>query len=231
MTNRKEQQVKRLRTTIIAAAAALAVAVLGYGILYSTGVTEGEYRAGTHYELIEGAARRRPGAPIRVREFFSYGCIHCRNFDPLIEDWKATLPEGVEFERTPVAFSPMWTLLAQAYLALDEVGALAQNHERLFRAIHDNGRQFLSPEMLADYVDGHGVSRSDFLRAFNSPSVRRKVQEAESDQRRMQIASVPTMVVDDRYRINMDMGRKTALDVVDHLIATELSEAAKPSSG
>jgi hypothetical protein len=37
-------------------------------------------------------------------------------------------------------------------------------------------------------------------------------------------ASVPTLVVDDRYRVSMDVGRKTALAVVDHLIASELGE-------
>lgn len=224
MTSRRDRQVSRVRTTIIIAVAVVVAAVVGYGLLYSSGVTEGEYRAGTHYEVIEDAPRRRPGAPIRVREFFSYGCIHCRNFDPLIEDWKTGLPEGVVFERTPVAFSPAWTLLARTYLALEASDALEANHDRLFRAIHDQGRQFLTPEMLADFVDGYGVSKADFLRAFESSGVRRKALEAEADQRRLQIASVPTLVVDDRYRVSMDVGRKTALAVVDHLIASELGE-------
>jgi thiol:disulfide interchange protein DsbA len=220
---RKDRQVARLRNAIIAFVAAVAVLIVGYGMLYSTGVAEGEYRAGTHYEVIEDARGRRPGEPIRVREFFSYGCVHCRNFDPLVEDWQTRLPEGVEFERTPVAFSPVWTLLARTYLALDELEALESNHDRLFRAIHDSGRQFLSPEMVADFVDGYGVSRDEFLRAFDSPSVRARLRQAESDQRELQISGVPTLVVDDKYRIGMEVGRKTSLDVVDHLIAQELS--------
>ena len=220
---KKDRQVARLRNAIIAFVAAVAVLIVGYGTLYSTGVAEGEYRAGTHYEVIEDARGRRPGEPIRVREFFSYGCVHCRNFDPLVEDWQTRLPEGVEFERTPVAFSPVWTLLARTYLALDELEALESNHDRLFRAIHDSGRQFLSPEMVADFVDGYGVSRDEFLRAFDSPSVRARLRQAESDQRELQISGVPTLVVDDKYRIGMEVGRKTSLDVVDHLIAQELS--------
>jgi thiol:disulfide interchange protein DsbA len=220
---KKDRQVARLRNAIIAFVAAVAVLIVGYGMLYSTGVAEGEYRAGTHYEVIEDARGRRPGEPIRVREFFSYGCVHCRNFDPLVEDWQTRLPEGVEFERTPVAFSPVWTLLARTYLALDELEALESNHDRLFRAIHDSGRQFLSPEMVADFVDGYGVSRDEFLRAFDSPSVRARLRQAESDQRELQISGVPTLVVDDKYRIGMEVGRKTSLDVVDHLIAQELS--------
>jgi protein dithiol oxidoreductase (disulfide-forming) len=200
--------------------------VIGYGIVYTTGVTQGEFQAGTHYEIIEGAATRRPGEPVRVQEFFSYGCVHCRNFDPMIERWKQTLPDGVVFERTPVAFSPAWTLLAQTFYALDEVGALEQNHDRLFRAIHDSGRQFLTTDAMADFVAGQGVSREQFLQALGSASVRRKVGDAEMQQREMRISSVPTLVVAGRYRIGMDVGRKTSLDVADHLIEQELNGQA-----
>lgn len=224
MTTRQERKVIRTRNYIIAAIAAVVILVLGYGTLYSTGVTEGEFAAGTHYEIIEGARGPRPGEAIEVTEYFSYGCIHCRNFDPMIEDWREDLPDGVEFERVPVAFSPLWTLLARAYVALDELGALEQNHDRLFRAIHDNGRQFLSAEMLADFVDGHGTTRQAFLEAFDSPRVTGQVRQAERAQRELAIASVPTLVVADKYRVSMDVGRKTALDVVDHLIASEIQQ-------
>ncbi|NBC23041.1 MAG: thioredoxin domain-containing protein [Gammaproteobacteria bacterium] len=224
MPTRKERQVIRTRNTIIAVVAAIVILVLGYGTLYSTGVTEGEYQAGTHYEIIEEAKGRRPGEPIQVREFFSYGCIHCKNFDPLIEDWQETLPDGVEFTRTPVAFSPVWSLLGRTYVTLDELDALDDNHDRLFRAIHDNGRQFLSPEMIADFVDGYGVSREAFLREFDSPAVRSRMRQAERDQTELGIRAVPTLVVDDKYRVGMDVGRKVALDVVDHIIAMERAE-------
>ena len=222
-SKRTERQIARIRTTVIVFAVAVVVLVIGYGILYSTGITEGEYRAGTHYEIIEDARGRRPGQPILVREFFSYGCIHCRNFDPLVEDWKRKLPDGVEFERTPVAFSPMWALLARTYLTLDELDALEANHDRLFRAIHDSGRQFLSPEMVADFVAGYGVTRDEFLRTFESPSVRARMRRAEQDQRALGISGVPMLVVDDKYRVGMEVGRRTSLAVVDYLIAQELS--------
>jgi protein dithiol oxidoreductase (disulfide-forming) len=221
---RSDRQVARVRNTIIALVGAVVVVVIGYGILYSTGAGEGEYRAGTHYELIDGAPPRRPGEPVRVKEFFSYGCVHCRNFDPLIEAWKSTLPEGATFERVPVAFSPVWVLLAQTYFTLDALGILERNHDRLFRAIHDNGRQFLTPESMADFIDGNGASREEFLRTFNGTDVRRRVRDADLEQRDLQIAAVPTLTVAGRYRIGMDVGRKQALAVADHLIAQELAE-------
>lgn len=223
MTSRKDRQVIRTRNTILAFVVMVAILVIGYGTIYTTGVTEGEVVAGDDYRVIEDAPPRRPGEAIEVREFFSYGCVHCRNFDSLLEDWLESATEGVRFRRTPVVFSPVWILLAQTYYALETLGALEQNHVRIFRAIHDNGRQFLSPDMIADYVDGNGVSREEFLKVFNSPAIRRKVTESEEDQRTMQIISVPTLVVADKYVVNMDVGRKRSLEIVDLLIAKELA--------
>ena len=224
MTSKTDRQVIRTRNTILAFVAIVAILVIGYGVLYISGVTDSDVTEGDDYRVIDDAPARRPGEPVLVREFFSYGCIHCRNLDPMIEEWQERLPEGVDFERTPVVFSPVWILLAQTYYTLEALDALDENHARLFRAIHDNGRQFLSPDMMADFVDGNGVSRDEFLRTFNSPGVRRKVAQSERDQRDLQIASVPTLVVAGRYVIGMDSGRKRALEIADQLIARELAE-------
>ena len=105
------------------------------------------------------------------------------------------------------------------------MGRLAQNHERLFRAIHDNGRQFLSPGQIADFVDGHGVSREGFLAAYGSAEVRRALARNEARQNRLGIASVPSLTVADKYRINMDVGRRQSLEVADHLVALEQANA------
>ncbi|MCZ6619274.1 MAG: hypothetical protein O7E57_14205, partial [Gammaproteobacteria bacterium] len=68
-----DTRVTRARTTIFAFAVVVVVLIIGYGTLYSTGITEGEFVAGEHYRLIENPPRRRPGEAIKVTEFFSYG--------------------------------------------------------------------------------------------------------------------------------------------------------------
>ena len=221
----QDQRISLLRRGIVIGIGFVVVGVVMGGILYSTGTVDSDdIVEGTHYEVVEDAPRRRPGAPVTVTEFFSYGCIHCRSFDPLIEDWREDLPEGVAFERVPVAFSPEWAILGQAYLALEQAGALAQNHERLFRAIHDNGRTFLKATQIADFVDGNGINREDFLAAYNSPEVRRDLARNEARQNRLGISSVPSLTVADKYRINMDVGRRQSLAVADHLAALEQAE-------
>ncbi len=227
MTSRKsrEERVKRVRNGILVGVAAVSLLVLGYGLVYSTGATQGEILEGTHYRILDSYDRRRPGEAVKVQEFFSYGCIHCKNFDPLIEQWLTDLPEGVSFSRSPVAFSPSWTLLAQAYFTMEYLKILDANHTRLFRQIHDNRRQFMSADEVAEFIDGNGATKEEFLRAFNSPDVRRAIRESDADQRGLSITSVPTMVVAGKYVVNMDNGRKVALEVVDHLLTLEQRSA------
>lgn len=222
----QEQRMRVLRWSILGTIGVIVAGVLIWGLVYSIGsVDGGEIVEGEHYDVVADAPRRRPGAPVTVTEFFSYGCVHCRSFDPLIEDWREDLGDGVAFERVPVAFSPEWAMLGQAYLALEQAGALAQNHERLFRAIHDNGRQFLSAGQIADFVDGHGISREAFLAAYGSAEARRALARNEARQNRLGISSVPSLTVADKYRINMDVGRRQSLAVADHLVALEQANA------
>jgi len=221
---RSERQVNRLRNAIIGSVLIVIALVLGVGIYYTTSAPSGEFAAGEHYVVLDETARRRPGEPILVQEFFSYGCVHCRNFDPMIEAWKKTLPDDVVFERVPVTFSPAWTILAQTYYALEEVGALERNHARLFRAIHDTGRQFLTIEAMADFIAGSGTTREAFLAAANGPAVRNRLREAERSQRTLMIPGVPSLVVANRYLVGMNTGRRTSLDIVDHLIEQERNE-------
>ena len=222
---KKAAKVTLVRNLIIGAVALVVALVVGYGLLYTTGITEGEFVAGEHYRVVEDAPRKHPGSPVEVQEFFSYGCIYCRNFEPLITEWRKNLPEGVRFERVPVAFSPQWMLLAQAYYTLEVLDILEENHNRIFARIHDRRDMFDSAEDLSEFIDGHGASAEEFLAAFNGPEVRRRLRYAANAEREVVIASVPTLVVNGRYVITMDVGRKVALEVTDHLIAMEQAGA------
>jgi thiol:disulfide interchange protein DsbA len=222
---RSERQMNRLRHVIVGSVLILIAVVLGLGIYHTTRSPSGTFAVGEHYVVLDTTSRRRPGEPILVQEFFSYGCVHCRNFDPMIEAWKKDLPADVLFQRVPVTFSPAWTLLAQTYYALEEVGTLERHHARLFRAIHDTGRQFLTLEAMADFIADSATTREAFLAAANGPSVRSRLREAERSQRTLMIPSVPSLVVANRYLVGMDTGRRTALEIVDHLIAEERAAA------
>lgn len=217
-----------IRNAVIAGVVLIVLVVGGYGLFRSTAIdVSGEFVEGKHYKVIEGAPPVPLSGPIRVTEFFSYGCVHCRNFEPIVMDWSRNAPKDVLFERSPVTFSPAWGLLARAYFALEGTDALEENHERIFKAIHDNAKQFATLEMVADLVKDHGITRDEFLMAANSPDTGRSVAEASRRERALRINSVPMLTVADRYTIDMDaVPRKKAFEVVDFLIAKIRAERA-----
>jgi thiol:disulfide interchange protein DsbA len=222
---RTEARLQRVRMIAIGFVVVLAVGVIIAGIWYSRESTPEKFVAGQHYAVIENARGHTPGTPITVQEFFSYACEHCRAFDPMIEAWRTEQPDDVRFERVPATFSHAWTVLGQSYYALAELGALEANHERLFRAIHDNGRQFLTIEEVAEFVDGNGTTRDAFLQAANGTPVRDRLRAAERAQRTLRVGGVPTLVVGGRYVVTMSEGRQTALDTIDWLIEQDRSGA------
>ena len=224
---RGTDKVETTRNAIFGVIIAIGVALVGLGIYLSSGLAQNAIPTeGEDYALIESADRIRIGDPINVYEFFSYGCVHCRNFDPELEEWLVTTDEDVAFSRKPAAFSRTWTLLGQGYLALEQADALEGNHAKLFSAVHDFGKTFRSGQEIADYLDSETLPAAEFMRAFNSPKVRRKLSQAETDSRRYNVQSVPTMIVAGKYTVDMGNGMQRALEVVDYLIGQERTERA-----
>ena len=218
---KKDKKVIMARNTIIGFVSVVAITILAFGTYVSTGIGQGEIAEDQDYRVLDNPKPTRPGDPIEVIEFFSYACIHCKNFDPVIEEWAEEQDADVVFKRLPATFSPIWALLSQTYLTFEAADVVDKNHTRMFRAIHDNGRQFLTPDMVADFVDGRGLSSTEFLDTFNSAEVRRAMQNAEREQRAFQISATPQLVVAGKYLVGMDGGQRRALRVVDHLIEQE----------
>ena len=216
-------RVNRLRTAIIAIGAVVIVALIFVGILYSSGQLGA---VGSSAENRYRDLGRNPHTlPIEIVEYFSYACIHCRNFDPVIEDWKTTLPAGVQFRRAHVGYSSEIALLARSHYALEHHDALERNHARLFRAIHDRGKRFQTAESIADYVDGFGIKRAVFLSTIKGRRISELALADDQRWREYGLTGVPALVVADNYVINMDLGRTRALKTVDALVNELLAKS------
>ena len=220
--NSSANKVERTRNLILGVMGLLVAGFVLTTLYLGTGLSQNAVpEAGADYEVIDNVTLAQPARSLTVEEYFSYGCIHCKNFDPTLEEWLTTLPEDVQFQRKPTAFSRAWSVLAQGYYALEKADALEGNHEQLFKGIHNGGRVFSSGEAIADYLDSDELPAADFMRAFNSRDVARRLNRAEQDTRRVGIRAVPTLVVAGKYRVGMLNGEARALEVVDYLIEQE----------
>ncbi|MED5444772.1 MAG: thiol:disulfide interchange protein DsbA/DsbL [Pseudomonadota bacterium] len=213
------QAVTRFKQRLTWGLGLAALLIVGAG-LYPLFAPLGPPKAGEHYTDL-GAPDRSPRGPVTVVEFFSYGCVHCKNFDPQIERWTKGLPEDVRFKRAPVAFSASWGLLAKAYHAAERLGILEANHQRLFSALHDAGLALNTEDAMVQFFDGHGTDGRSFRRALRDPAVEEALAEDGALARRYGIRAVPTLVVDGRYRIDdPSLSRQQILQVADALITT-----------
>ena len=221
---KKDEKIVMTRRLIIGFFGLVAIALVGFGTYLSSGLQDsGEATASDDYTLIENGPPRRLGERIEIVEFFSYRCRACKNFEPLLEDWRDELAEDVRFSRKHVVFSPIDELYRKTYLALDATDSVEQNHSRIFTALQNQGRQLTTPDAIAEFVDGRGVEKDDFLHQLNSARVNRLARRADAEQRTFAITGTPTLIVAGRYRVDMDNGQRRALVVASQLIERERS--------
>jgi len=188
----------------------------------------------TNAQLIEGKNFSRlsqpqsvdTGAKIEVIEFFSYGCPHCREAEPVVKGWLKTAPADVQFRRIPAIFRPSWEALARSYYALEALGQVERLNEKVFEAIHDKGLQLHNEAAMADFVAANGIDRKKWESAYKSFGVNAKVTRAKQSLPNYQIDSVPTFVVDGKYRTGSSQagGHIGAFKVIDALIQRARAE-------
>jgi protein dithiol oxidoreductase (disulfide-forming) len=183
------------------------------------------FQAGTDYFLIEPAQPTQSGERIEVLEVFGYSCIHCANLQPILNEWKATLPADVQFDYMPAVFGGVWEVFARAYYTAQTMGVLERSHDALFEAIHGERRQFRSVEDVAGFYDDYGVSQAQFLATMSSFPVEAKISHARAQVPAYGVDATPTMVVAGKYRVPAGSGGfERMLKVVDHLVERERVE-------
>jgi protein dithiol oxidoreductase (disulfide-forming) len=196
------------------------------------GADGARYQEGVHYQRLPVPVETRDPSRVEVIEVFSYACIHCRNFQPVLDAWTEAAPPHVDFHRLPATFDPTWARLAQAYYAAEALGVTGKVHELIFSGIHDRGVNLSDPSRLRDlFEEAAGVAPEQFDQVFNSFSVRSRVQQADARVRAYRVSGTPTVIVDGRFRVDASMAGNHAamLAVVDELVRQQqASRVAMP---
>jgi thiol:disulfide interchange protein DsbA len=183
----------------------LRVVTFAAAVALSTGVAAQEqYQEGVHYDLIEPAIHTGISDRVVVTEFFSYGCGHCYNFEPLLESFESRLPEGVVVQRTPVIWNnnPGMKLLAKTYYAVEVLDVFEPVHGAVFNTIHRQRKRLSSPEAVRAVFVENGVDAKDFDRAFGSFGIDSMVRQAAARAEGARVQGTPSLMVNGKYRID-----------------------------
>ena len=183
-----------------------------------------KYVARTHYTELQAPVNTNDSSKVEVLEAFWYGCSHCFRFEPLIANWEATAGEDVDFVRFPAMWNALMEIHAQVYYTAEAMDALDTVHEPVFNAINIEGNRLQNENQIGALFAKYGISEEDFSKAFNSFTVRTKVNQAKQRMQAYEIRSTPNMIVNGKYLVATGETVRTQaemLEVVDFLIEKE----------
>ncbi len=186
-------------------------------------VTAAPYEEDVDYERLGQPQPTKNKDKIEVIEFFWYGCPHCNNFEPYIQRWKKGLASDVEFIQTPAIFRPEWEIHARVFYTAQMLKVLDKIHPAMFNAMHNARLPMSNEEQVMKLFVDNGVSEEDFKRIFKSFAVESKVRKAKSLHRSYGVNSVPTLIINGKYRTNAGLAGNNVnvLKVADYLISEE----------
>lgn len=203
----------------------LVICVLVFSVASSPLMAEGavEWIEGEHYKVLPYPVRTRDDAKVEVVELFWYGCPHCYKFNPIVHAWAERQDEGVDFWLSPAVFGKDWKTHAQTFYALEALGLREKMHQPLFDALVRDRKRLKNEDQLAEFFAGLGVNEKEFRKAFNSFSIKSKVDQADARGKGYHATGVPSIIVNGKYRISASTagGNEAMLKVADYLIAKE----------
>lgn len=178
---------------------------------------------GPGYQTLSPAQPTQDKTKVEVIEFFWYGCPHCYDFEPSLNQWLKTMPKNVKFIRQPAAFSDLWEKHAKAYFVADALNMVDKVHADFFDAIQKKHQKLETEAELAKFFVAHGVKEADFHATFNSFGVDTKVKQAKSLAPRYGITGVPTLVINGKYVTSGSLagGHENMIKILNQLIAQE----------
>ncbi len=179
---------------------------------------------GVDYQRIDPAVPTSDPAKVVVTEIFWYGCPHCFRFEPFVDKWAESLPDGVVFEQVPSAINAAWEVHARTFYALKMMGVQEQLHKKLFNAIHVQRQRLNSLDTIAEFVAEQGLDEKEFRQQYASFPVDSQVRKGKQKELHYGLEGVPTIIVNGKYRTSGVMAGNfnRLLEIIDFLVADEL---------
>lgn len=156
---------------------------------------------GQNFRTLAASVPTDTGAKIEVLEAFSYGCVHCFEFEPALRAWKAHLPADVQISYLPATFNPLFELYARGYYAAKSLGIADSTHEKVFDTIWVGGMNAQNADQLTNLYVRVGADRAKFSEALASVGVQAAISAAGLKAEQLKLEGTPTLYVDGKYQV------------------------------
>ena len=173
--------------------------------------------------LKERAPVDAPAGQVEVVEFFSYGCSHCKNFEPTFQAWKKAAPKDVAVRMVHVGFQSSFEPLQRIYYALESMGEVDKLHAKVFDALQTQRKRLDKPDVLFPWIAEQGVDRAKFEAAYKSFGVASKIRQAGQLQEAYKVEGTPALGIAGRYYTDGSLGGgfERMIQITNNLIAQE----------
>lgn len=181
---------KRLSAKLIALATTL---------LMSLTLHAAQFEEGTNYKVLDMPHSAQP----KVAEFFSFYCPHCYQFEGIIKQLKAQLPEGTEFQKLHVSFmgGDMGKSMSKAYATMVSLKVEDTLKPVMFDRIHKLRQPPKDVAELRQIFTDEGVDGAKFDATFNSFAVDSMVRRFDQEFNDSGLTGVPSVVVNGKYLV------------------------------
>jgi len=187
------------------------------------------FEAGVHYRVLSSPQPTSVSAgQIEVREFFSYACPFCRQFQPLMSQFAASVPADVVIVHHPVAFREQWEPLQRAYLVQSLLGLGDHVHGAVFVALYEDQRRLGDKaEFARFFAEVADVNPDTVIAAWDGFEVETTLRRNQQLARAVGVTATPSIVVNGRYYVDPRMAGSLdgLLQVATHLIDRERRES------
>lgn len=192
----------------------------GLSLLIGSAASAERWVEGRHYfRISDPQAPAQRSAVARVTEVFSYGCPGCHAFLPYMQRLERMLPHGTDVEYLPASWiaAENWPVFQRTYLTARTLGVDKQAHEAMFAAVWRTGelaiidarsRRPRKPlpsvqDVARFYERATAVAAARFMSIASSFAVDSAIRLAEARIRAIRAESTPTLVINDRYRLDL----------------------------
>ena len=162
-----------------------------------------QFVEGKHYfEIFPAMQTDSAPGKVEVIEMMWLGCPHCYSLEPTMLKYKNNHPDFVEFRQVPAMLNPSWSADAITFYIADILDPKGDKEliTKVFQAIHEQKRRLRGASAVKRFFTQLGFTAEQVDNAQNSMAFRAKIKRAQEVSATSQAQSVPTIIINGKYR-------------------------------